>query len=155
MKQEDVNDFLVNELKRSNGLFIKFKVYNNLNFNENYYLNKIKEISDSDKYFLNTMKFIDEELEFLFENKQFKLIFEIIKIIYNNIKIRVDDDEIYSDNQLVFVFEDLVFRLAKTDIYDELKEYLKIEVKNNYVPGLDETISNIALQIMGEDELFE
>ncbi len=154
VKQENINDFILRELERDNDLFIKFKIYNNLEFDENYYLNKIKKISDEDKYFSETMKFIDEDLEFLFENNQFKLILKIIKIIYNNIKMRVDDGEIYGDNDLVFVFEDLVVRLADTEVYDELKEYLKIEFKNA-PDGLNEEICNIALRIMDDDELFE
>ena len=70
VKQENINDFILRELERDNDLFIKFKIYNNLEFDENYYLNKIKKISDEDKYFSETMKFIDEDLEFLFENNQ-------------------------------------------------------------------------------------
>ncbi|MBO4515931.1 SWIM zinc finger family protein [bacterium] len=129
---DDLKEFLTYELSNDNDLFNRFKLFTNQDFNEGYYINKLKN-SFSNSF--NVIRFIDDDLDSLIKAEHYKLVLDLCGLIVEYLEDLHDWNAFYN---ILDKLDTIMLRLLNSGFEDETLEFLaNIILTNDNIDILD------------------
>ena len=141
---ERLKEFFLEELYVNWELKNKFRLQFASKVDENYYKSKLDNIIYEDDFSFELSYFIREDIEFLFDKKEYGLILELVDdaFISSCYKLEYPWNDNYYDN--LKEIGEVISRLSSTNISDEVFEWLVSVVRYK----CDEDYANIFFEIL-------